>query len=89
MTKNVYRYKTSGDEVKVGDKVRYPGFGDGKVLELLQPESREAKEWGLPEGAVFLGGFFGIGWLLMQLAWWQLFNEKKVKALIEEYKIEE
>jgi hypothetical protein len=36
-----------------------------------------------------LGGFFGVGWLLMQLAWWQLFNEKKVKALIEEYKIEE
>ena len=51
MTKNVYRYKTSGDEVKVGDKVRYPGFGDGKVLEVLQPESRAAKEWGLPEGA--------------------------------------
>lgn len=58
MTKNVYRYKTSGDEVKVGDKVRYPGFGDGKVLEVLQPESRAAKEWGLPEGAVLLGGFF-------------------------------
>lgn len=58
MTKNVYRYKTSGDEVKVGDKVRYPGFGDGKVLEVLQPESRAAKEWGLPDGAVLLGGFF-------------------------------
>ena len=55
MTKNVYRYKTSGDEVKVGDKVRYPGFGDGKVLKILQSGSEEAKGWNLPHGAVLLG----------------------------------
>ena len=60
------------------------------VEPVVMPKEKDSPsaKWHLVLG-VFLGGFFGIGWLLMQLAWWQLFNEKKVKALIEEYKIEE
>lgn len=60
------------------------------VEPVVMPKEKDSPsaKWHLILG-VFLGGFFGIGWLLMQLAWWQLFNEKKVKALIEEYKIEE
>ena len=60
------------------------------VEPVVMPKEKDSPsaKWHLVLG-VFLGGFLGIGWLLMQLAWWQLFNEKKVKALIEEYKIEE
>lgn len=60
------------------------------VEPVVMPKEKDSPsaKWHLVLG-VFLGGFFGVGWLLMQLAWWQLFNEKKVKALIEEYKIEE
>lgn len=60
------------------------------VEPVVMPKEKDSPsaKWHLVLG-FFLGGFFGVGWLFMQLAWWQLFNEKKVKALIEEYKVEE
>lgn len=65
-----------------------PVFSVVEPVVMPKVKDSPSAKWHLVLG-VFLGGFFGVGWLLMQLAWWQLFNEKKVKALIEEYKIEE
>jgi uncharacterized protein involved in exopolysaccharide biosynthesis len=60
------------------------------VEPVVMPKEKDSPsaKWHIVLG-VFLGGFLSVGWLLMQLAWWQLFNEKKVKSLIEEYKVEE
>lgn len=58
------------------------------VEPVVMPKEKDSPsaKWHLVLG-VFLGGFLSVGWLLMQLAWWQLFDEKRVKALVEEYKV--
>lgn len=53
----MYKYHT-GEDVQVGDKIFYPGFGNGYVSYVLLPQTEEAIAWGLPEGAV-IGGFGG------------------------------
>ena len=51
----MYKYHT-GEEVKEGDRIHYPKpFGNGRVSLVLRPQSREAREWGLPAGAIMLG----------------------------------
>lgn len=43
----------SGEEIRVGDIVLYPGVGRGKVEKIIIPHSREALLWNQPRGGVF------------------------------------
>ena len=54
MKRFMFKYHT-GEVIEEGDKVFYPKpFCNGRVSLILLPQSREAHEWGLPEGAVML-----------------------------------
>ena len=57
------------------------------VEPVVVPEKKSSPKMSLHIIAgVLLGGIGAVGWLLMQLAWWQMFDTKKMKALIEQYK---
>ena len=47
-------YYQTGQTVEKGDVIRYNGFGIGKVAFILVPNSEEACEWGLDNGAIML-----------------------------------
>ncbi len=50
----MFKYHT-GEEVEVGDRIYYPSpFCYGTVSLILEPQSIEACEWGLPRGAILL-----------------------------------
>ena len=53
----MYRYHT-GEDVRLGDNISYPGLGTGYVSYILVPKTKEAISWGIPDGAV-IGGFGG------------------------------
>lgn len=48
----IVRYST-GEQILVGDKIRYPGFDSlGKVVDVVYPHSALAKEWPVHERSV-------------------------------------
>ena len=51
---HTFHYQT-GEEIMIGDVVRYPEpFGVGVVELFLEPFGEEAHKWNVPKGGVFM-----------------------------------
>ena len=54
MKKSITLQYWTGESVELGDRLFYPGFGYGDIVETPEPGSCSACAWSIPEGGIVI-----------------------------------